>query len=422
MHRSILYPAFFIVGSAVAQWSVTDGSFVNARIDDVFFINADTGWFAGGSSGMIARTYTGGANWQTVYTGPDYLRSIEFATPQLGFCGALRDFNDIFLKTTDGGDTWQDISGLIPAPLAICGLYATSPQVIYGAGVWNGPAYVIRTMDGGNSWTKFDLSNLASRLVDVYFLNDSVGYAAGTAEPPSSGGVILYTGDRGENWSIRHLTGYNEEYIWKLQSPNNGKNIYGSVESDLIDFGTRFVQTSDSGTTWTTDLASPDYHYMQAIGFLDTLHGWMGGNILLETIDGGITWSMDTSITTGFYDRFHRVNNGLAYMTGLEIYKYGGNDLSGIVVTADQPIREWVDAYPIPATDEVTLMVHLIARSSAVVSAFASDGTLVRSIYKGALPAGDSQFKVDVRDLQPGTYFLSMRTNQGMRGKVIVLQ
>ena len=89
MHRSILIPALFMVGSAVAQWSVTDSTHVDARIDDLFFINADTGWFAGGSSGVIGRTYNGGASWQTVYTGPDYLRSIEFATPQLGFCGAL---------------------------------------------------------------------------------------------------------------------------------------------------------------------------------------------------------------------------------------------------------------------------------------------------------------------------------------------
>ncbi|MBK8582345.1 MAG: hypothetical protein IPL86_11045 [Flavobacteriales bacterium] len=51
MHRSILIPALFMVGSAVAQWSVTDSTHVDARIDDIFFINADTGWFAGGSSG-----------------------------------------------------------------------------------------------------------------------------------------------------------------------------------------------------------------------------------------------------------------------------------------------------------------------------------------------------------------------------------
>lgn len=422
MHRSILIPALFMVGSAVAQWSVTDSTHVDARIDDLFFINADTGWFAGGSSGIIGRTYNGGASWQTVYTGPDYLRSIEFATPQLGFCGALRDFNDIFLKTTDGGDTWQDISSLIPAPLAICGLYATSPQVIYGAGVWTGPAYVIRTMDGGNSWTKFDLSNLASRLVDLYFLNDSVGYASGTAQPPSLGGVILHTGDGGETWSVRHLTGQNQAYIWKLQSPNNGKNIYGSIESSWVPSDTRFVQSLDSGATWTTNLATTDYNYIEVIGFIDTLHGWMGGYSLLETIDGGETWHYDTTFVGGAYDRFQRIDDNLAYMTGLEVYKYGANISSGIRVPTAPPVREWVDAFPVPANDEVTLKVHLLARSFAMISAFASDGTLVKSIHNGALPAGDSQFKLDVRDLPPGTYFLSMRTNQGMNGKVIVIQ
>ncbi|MCC6726533.1 MAG: hypothetical protein IT258_18675, partial [Saprospiraceae bacterium] len=46
----------------------------NSRIDDLYFLNADTGWVAGTTA--IRKTTNGGQTWTTQYNSPStYLRS-----------------------------------------------------------------------------------------------------------------------------------------------------------------------------------------------------------------------------------------------------------------------------------------------------------------------------------------------------------
>jgi photosystem II stability/assembly factor-like uncharacterized protein len=391
-----------------SQWTLNSG--FGSRKDDVFFLGADTGWAAGGLDGSIFRTYTGGPPWQTVYTGPDYLRSIEFATPQVGFCGTL---SNTFLRTTDGGDTWEDIASLIPAPSSICGLCAVNAQVIYGVGVWFTPAYVIRSINGGESWSKTDLSSVASAMVDVYFLNADTGFISGRAMPPTMDGLILATVDGGNTWTERHRTGTTGDYVWKLQSPDNGQHIYGSMDA-VPGTPTRFLRSADRGITWVTDTISADYTYIQAIGFLDTLHGWMGAEYtLLETTDGGDTWNMDLTPPGGGYDRFHRVSNTLAYLSGDAVYKYG--DVSTVVpASSAKRDSERVEVTPNPATDEASVRVHVLGRSEVEVVLLGADGRRVRTVYMGRVAAGEQTFPLSLADLASGSYYITLRTNQGL--------
>jgi len=176
-----------------------------------------------------------------VYTGTSYLRSIEFATPTLGFCGTL---SNRFLRTNDGGNTWENIiTSITPVPAGICGLAAPTAERIYGVGVWSHPANMVRSTDGGDSW------------------------------------------------SVVHTTGTGSDYIWKPQTPD-GIHLYGSIDGPPGS-GTRYVRSSDAGLTWQTDTFTMDYTYVQVIGFLDSQHGWTGGfNQLFETTDGGETWQI----------------------------------------------------------------------------------------------------------------------------------
>ncbi|HEX2616370.1 MAG TPA: hypothetical protein VHL57_02445 [Flavobacteriales bacterium] len=394
-----------VFGHAFAQWSITSAP-SGARKDDLFFIGADTGWVACGGDGNILRTYNGGASWQMVYSGAAYLRSIEFATPQVGFCGTL---NGGFLKTTDGGNTWHDIANLMPPPVYVCGLCAATPDVIFGVGVYHGPAYVVRSRDGGDTWTKTDLSSLASGLVDVYFLNADTGFIAGIALPPARDGIILATTDGGDTWTERHRTGKLWDIVWKLQSPD-GTHLYASL--DASPGPTRYLRSADRGATWVTDTISMDYTYVQVIGFLDTLHGWMGADgTLLETVDGGGTWN---EIPLGnSYDRFHRVNSSLAYMTGLGVYRYGDTS-TGVSTPIAPQEREHVEVVPNPATASASIQVELLGRSRAQLVLFAADGRWSRTVYTGTVDAGAHTFPLDLTDLPAGTYYATLRTNQGL--------
>ena len=199
---------------SVAQWSTLNIPSAG-RYDDVFFIDDKTGWAAGGNSYEIYNTTDGGNTWSLQTNTGKYLRSIEFATPTLGFCGSL---DSSFYKTTDGGKTWTDIAQTInPIPPGICGLSAPTENVIYGCGIWSSPAFVIKSADGGNTWQTFDLSAYASALVEIDFINTDTGYVCGMANPTKDGGIILYTENGGTTWTVKHKTNVWNDYIWKFQ-------------------------------------------------------------------------------------------------------------------------------------------------------------------------------------------------------------
>ncbi len=395
-----------LVCSVNAQWSNTNAPIVD-RYDDVFFIGADTGWAAGGGQGTIIRTYNGGADWDIVFNGGGYLRSIEFATPDVGFCGTL---DSRFLRTTDGGDTWQDIASTItPTPIGICGLSAPTADHIYGVGVWSQPAYIIRSTDGGTTWTNTSMAAQATALVDVLFLNADTGFASGRANPVSAGGVILRTDDGGGTWAVVHTTGTGSDYIWKLQTPD-GVHLYGSIDGPPGS-GTRYVRSSDAGVTWQTDTITMDYYYVQVIGFLDTQRGWTGGyGQLLETTDGGENWSL---LNFGnAHDRFHRVDGSTAYMTGSGIYKF--NDPTTVVPAhLDRPYPERIAVLPNPAAENARIEIDLKAATAVELELFTADGRWLALLHRGWLAAGQHELPLEMSKLALGSYFATLRTNEG---------
>lgn len=63
-------------------------------------------------------------------------------------------------------------------------------KIVIGVGD-NG--YIIKSVDGGNSWRNINVNYGTSLLRSVQFVNDSVGYVTGDAG-------IMKTEDQGENW------------------------------------------------------------------------------------------------------------------------------------------------------------------------------------------------------------------------------
>ena len=120
---------------------------VNARTDDIWFFDADTGWLVN-SNGQVQRTSDGGQTWeQKFFVDPNstafpYLRCLGWGSAQVGWFGAVtkfssnKDYLQILLhRTTDGGENWTALSNLPEqSPAGVCGLYAVNEQVVYGSG------------------------------------------------------------------------------------------------------------------------------------------------------------------------------------------------------------------------------------------------------------------------------------------------
>ena len=100
---------------AQGKWTISNVPASLGRIEDLFMIDAQTGYAACGS-GQIFKTSDGGNNWLTIYNNSVTNRSIEFINSQKGFVGAL-DYSqpsfDILMRTLDGGSSWTDVTLLI---------------------------------------------------------------------------------------------------------------------------------------------------------------------------------------------------------------------------------------------------------------------------------------------------------------------
>src|SRR5260370_4600920 len=127
-----------------------------ARRDQVDFVGGEHGW-AVGTSGLLA-TADGGGVWTALPEPCPVIRSVHFATPSLGY--AVAGGSDVridggvpapvvagrLLSTTDGGRSWQPVSGAPAMAQTVC---FSSPV----DGFLGTPGRIWRSTDGGRRWS-----------------------------------------------------------------------------------------------------------------------------------------------------------------------------------------------------------------------------------------------------------------------------
>lgn len=291
-----------------------------SRHDDIFFISATTGWIVN-LSGEIFHTVDGGATWVQQADLSVPLRSVGFASEQVGWAGTL-DGEAVLFETRDGGATWTDITDQLGnlVPEGICGLWVVNEQVVYGVGQFNGPPRLIKTTDGGVTWSGQDLSSQIGTLVDVYFFDEQRGVIVGGSNPELREGnvVVLMTEDGGATWQVRHQGQSTDgEWGWKIAFPTPTTG-YVSVES--FEPGGRLLKTTDGGQTW-HPLFIAESTPLQGIGFGTATLGWVSGRgQTWQTEDGGATWQQIE--LDGRINRFRLFGDSLGYAVGNHVSRF----------------------------------------------------------------------------------------------------
>lgn len=379
------------------------------RYDDVFFLNENLGWTAGGWNRKIHKTTNGGQTWTE--SGPlgntKYLRSIEFMDANIGLCGSL---NGSLYRTVDGGASWLDIAGNIsPRPAGVCGLAKADENTIYGVGIWSEPAFVIKSTDKGINWTYIDMSEYATSLIDVFFFDADHGFVVGSVNI-DDGGVILYTADGGQTWEEKFRTNHVEDRVWKIQTPDN-KHFFASIESYVDE--TRMLRSSDAGQTWEMVTVDPEYSYIQVVGFIDSLRGWTGGEeTLYETSDGGDTWNKIPLGAT--YNRFIKVNEELAFMTGRRVYKFTRDVITGVNDPMPHDPIHKVTVSPNPTPGKATVRITFGNPTMAHVHLYSTSGKVMKKIFDGAVAEGEKLIELDLTGQSDQTFLVIVKTNEGM--------
>lgn len=419
MNRLLLF-LLLIPSTIFAQWSLTSGV-LSGRNDDIQFLNDSIAYVAGGSQRYVYKSTNGGNSWFIIYSGSKYLRSVKFVDESLGFAGTL---DSSFIMTTNGGSSWSDISRTIsPRTPGVCGLSVPDDSTIYGVGIFNQPAFFVKSLDRGQSWNSVDMSSQVSALVDVNFISRDTGWVCGRANPQTDGGEILYTTDGGLNWVSVYKTQRNLDYVWKIQSPD-GQNYFASVSSTPSANGTYFLKSSDRGLTWTEGLVDSTFTDIQMIGFIDSLHGFTGGATdIFETFDGGASWvNANNTVPAGaYYNRFVKVNDSVSFISGSRIYKYlDSSNVTGITDFVPKSEIHELNVFPNPTSD-LKFKVSIGNKTHAVIQLINLSGELIEEFYDGVLQVGTHSFN-SKKNLSNQMVFVIMRTNEGLQYKKVVLQ
>ncbi|WP_309640249.1 YCF48-related protein [Flavobacterium sp.] len=345
----VLVIGFLKIEAQPYNWSnLPNAPYNGSKQDGIFFLNQNLGWSVNGS-GRIFKTQDGGVTWLQQKNAPGtYFRSVAFVNDQVGFAGniginyfpGVTDTNPLY-KTIDGGNSWApvtaSITGVVPA--GICAIEAVNENVIYAAGRVGTPQVILKSTDGGNTWTGTDISSQCKMILDLHFQTPEIGYAfTGTsASIASSKARVLRTTDGGTTWSIVYTSTRNYEIMWKASFPTANVG-YASIQSYNSATTQRYIiKTIDGGLTWSELSLTNSGAREFGIGFISDNVGWVGGETTgYETVDGGLTW---TEKNIGQYANKFSVTanpNGskTVYAIGLNVFKMTDNGTLGTTTTS----------------------------------------------------------------------------------------
>lgn len=351
LRRLALYTLMLVVppvaaSAQVLTWQELPSAPQTSRHNDVFFVSTATGWIVNGA-GEIFKTEDGGGSWDPQFSKSDaHFRSVGFVNPLRGFAGnvGFGEFGatdrSALYETSDGGNSWHPMAVWQGrSPTGLCGMQVVNDSVVVAVGRVRGPASFARTTDGGATWRSRDMGAHAAGLIDVYFTHPDTGFVVGltNVDHELSSGIVLYTDDGGESWETRHRTTRTGEWCWKLSFPSRRVG-YASLQRNS-ETPIYFLKTTDGGETWDEKLFADAYYFVQGIGFIDELHGWIGGNStspVFETRDGGETWFAESLRPR--LNRFRFLGDSLGYAAGRSVHKLANWSAVGVdeipVVTA----------------------------------------------------------------------------------------
>lgn len=345
------------------------------------FTDQQTGW-AGGTGGAMLKTTNGGDTWTDLSLDDPAFEELydghTFSADEVWACG--RNF---IVRTTDGGDSWETLSD---ADTRFTSLFAT-PNRVYATD-WNGKVH--RTVDHGLNWDVLPVAN--SDLEKVFFLNDLKGFVVGW------NGTMSKTTDGGNNW-----TPVSMPVTDRLVGVFFINDQVGWVCSDT--YTDQILYTQNGGASWALKTV-PTASYWRNIHFEDVQTGYLYGGssgfgLVYRTLNGGNTWELlhnSNQAAIGF-DVQVAGNSSRLWICGP-----GGNIESAEYLPTDtnEPFADHqMKIYPNPATGEITLEISddLLGRATLHVFSMAGSPVLEQKATK----------IIRLDGMAPGLYLVQIR-------------
>ncbi len=287
MAGKFLFSFLMVFSSLVnAQWYRQEVPPGIDYLTAVHFIDATTGWVTG-NNGAILKTTNGGRSWERLTgTSDTTYSSIFFTDTRNGFVtGYPRNGYGVVRRTSDSGATWRNVRQGIMFPLKEVVFTTRDTGWVIGGPVSRlSMGAIDKTTDGGNTWQEQQFPRDAV-FSSIDMISSQIGWVAG------SDGTILSTTDGGTNWNLKRAG--NGEYIRSV-------DFISSTHGWIAGRGGILEKTTNGGDAWISQSPGRNF-WFETILFTDRGTGWAGGYdtltkkaFILTTTDGGDSWYSQT--------------------------------------------------------------------------------------------------------------------------------
>ncbi len=218
-----------------------------AWLHSVYFVNENKGWIVG-SKGTFLITDDGGRSWkQNKKFTEDNIRDVYFSDEKTGWLLCERNIYNL---------------GDLP------------------------PSYLMKTVDGGASWEKINLTEGKDRIVRFFFAGEDFGFAVG-----ESGTFLAMQNDK-KTWN---------KYPLPVRYLMLGGKFTDNLHGSLVGSAGTILFTEDGGMSWNqAKLVNNPKTKLASIFFVDQKTGWTVGEQgeIYFTNNGGKLWRKQSSNVT----------------------------------------------------------------------------------------------------------------------------
>lgn len=359
------------------------------------------------------QTHNGGKTWESLATNFTLsgdtvsYRDLNMYNEDIGLMYGFVNRVAKILRTTDGGLTWTET---LPA--------ASSAQI------WTGDNYFLIYLpfanliyisnDQGASWIEKEVPYF-NIYCDLQVVNDkilAVGYNRGSICQLNYAIFATSTIDATSDWTTQNLM---------LNSSFRNSTIeFVDEDTGFISLTNKLLKTENGGDNW-EEVSLPRVSRVDNVVFLNESVGWLAGQLVLHTTDGGETWENDYcqfegSVKSGSLQIIEENlycdirDYGLFQRAPEDFFECETNSTSNYFNLVETKI------FPNPSTDIFVIDPDIY---SGVAEVITQDGYLV---FKQTFHR--DQFEIDLSDQPSGIYFLRIIGEQNIESidRIIVIE
>lgn len=360
-----------------------------------------------GDKGTILRSINGGATWSCqVFDENTTLLDVSFPSTDVGYIAGKTDGTNLsfVLKTVDGGVTWTQLSSFpsfSTGEMSLDFMDENKGIVVSNTGL------IYTTVNGGGSFQQ--KTGFGDPHIRIRFGNTDRGWITTLA------GSIICFDFNSDSWSYQPspMTGHSLNALF----PVNQDTVFAAGWNGNV------LRTFDSGNYW--QIVETTGHDYTDIWFdQNGQNGYVAGLRFGYSVNGGVTVaSSPAGALENTICRLSFTDPGFGWGCGINGMILGhGENPSGTEEHgfASVPNGGSLRLTCNPFTEMSSVSFSMPVQGTVALNLYDITGRIVISIHRGVLPAGEHTFSVQGKDLAPGMYFLRLETETGSSAAPLV--